>query len=71
MVDAALENTAAVTVGADCDAITTNRIKDELGVFSLEMVQTFLNNVVAIQVLDKLDDLIGKGLDDDANLSEC
>lgn len=68
MVDAALENAAAMTVRADGDAVLADSIKDELGVLGLEVVQALLDDVVAVQVLDKIDNLTAQGIDDHLDL---
>lgn len=52
MVNAALKDAAAMAVGANCDAVLTNGVEDELGILGLEVVQTLLDDVVTVQVLD-------------------
>jgi hypothetical protein len=57
VVDAALENTTAVAVCADGDAVVTNSIEDELSILGLEVVEALLNDVIAIKVLNESDNL--------------
>jgi hypothetical protein len=57
MVNAALENAAAMAVSTDSDAVLAYRVEDELSLGRLEVVQALLDDVVAVQVLDKIDDL--------------
>ena len=64
MVDAALEHAAAMAMGANGDAILANSIEDELCILRLQVVQALLNDVVAVQVLNQLDDLVSKRKDD-------
>lgn len=70
VVDAALEDTAAMAVSTDNNAIFTNSIKNELGIIRLQSVQTFLDDMVAVKVLDELDDLLAEGIDDDIDLEK-
>ena len=71
MIDAALKNTAAMAVGTDDDAVLAYGIEDELGLRGLEMVQALLNDVVAVQVLDEVDDLARQRLNDHLGLRMC
>ncbi len=48
MVNATLQNTAAMAVGADLDASTTDGVEDELGIYRAELVEALLNDVVAV-----------------------
>jgi len=57
-----------MTVSADCDTVVGNSIEDELRVGVGQMIETFLDDVVAIQVLDHSDDLIAKRMNDSTNL---
>lgn len=68
MVNAALEDTAAVTVSTDVNAVGTDSIEDELRVLGTELVKTLLNDVVAVEVLNKLDNLVAQGIDDHLDL---
>lgn len=71
VVDTTLKNAAAMTVCADVDAVTSNRIEDELRVEGGKLVQAFLDNVVTIQILDQLHNLITQSLDNDLHLLWC
>jgi hypothetical protein len=57
VVNAALENTTAVAVCADGDAVVTNSVEDELSILGLEVVEALLNDVVAIEVLNESNNL--------------
>ncbi len=69
VVDAALEDAAAVAMSAHLDAVLADSVKDEGRVSSVELVQALLDDVVAVEVLDKLDDLVAEGLDDEVDLN--
>ena len=55
-------------MGTNINAVVSNSIKDKLGIIRGELVETLLNNVVAIQVLDEFDNLVAESVDDDLNL---
>jgi hypothetical protein len=57
VVDRALEDAATVAVGGNLDEVGGNRIVDELVVLGDELVETLLNDVVAVEVLDKGDNI--------------
>ena len=52
MVDAALENAAAMPMGTNHNAVRSNSIEDELCIGGGEVIETLLNNMIAIQILD-------------------
>ena len=60
VVNAALEDAAAVTVSADINAVVSHSIKDELSIVRSELVETLLDHMVSIQVLDELDNAVAK-----------
>ena len=68
VIDAALKNTAAVAVCTHDDAVSTDSIEDELCFLRGEVVQALLNDVVAVQVLDKGHNLVAKGVNDHVDL---
>lgn len=68
MVDATLQDTAAMTVRADFNAVVTNGVKNELRVDGSELIETLLDDVVAIKILDELYDAEAQGLDDEMDL---
>lgn len=68
MIDAALKNAAPMTVSADVNTMVANCIKDELGVFRRQLVKTLLDDVVTIQVLDEVDNLVTKSIDNDLHM---
>lgn len=85
MVDAALEHTAAVAMGADDDAVVAHRVEDELARVSQrvtsmtigssylsinrgESIETLLDDVVAVEILDELDHPIFQRVDDRLDL---
>ena len=61
-VDAALQDAAAVAVRRDGDgvALPRDRVVDELRAARRELVQTALDDVVAVEVLNQLHDVVGK-----------
>jgi hypothetical protein len=71
MIDATLKNTAAVAVGSDDDTVLAYSVEDELGFRGLEMVQALLDDVIAVQVLDEVDDLARQRLNDHFSLRMC
>lgn len=68
VIDAALQNTASMSVGSNLYAVVANGIKDELSIDSSELVETLLDDMVAIEVLDQLHNAEAKGLNDDVDL---
>jgi hypothetical protein len=68
MVDAALEDTAAVPVSTDGNAVLAHGVEDELSVLRAEVVEALLNDVVPVKVLDQLDDVVAHGVDDHLSL---
>jgi len=71
MVNAALENTTPVPVGAHRDDVARDRINDKLRIVTCKVVQALLNDVVAVQVLNELDHFILQRLDDHGHLLWC
>jgi len=70
VINAPLENAASVTVSSDSDAMRTNRIEDELSILSLEMVQTLLNDVIAIKILNQRHHLVAQSIDNGLDLEK-
>ena len=68
MIDTALEDAAAMTMGTDSNAVISHSIKDELGILSRETVQALLDDVIAVEILDKVDNLILESIDDSVDL---
>jgi ribosomal protein S20 len=68
MINAALKNAAAMAVRTYGDAMLAYSVEDELGLRRLEVVQALLDDVVAVQVLNEVDDLTGQGLNDHLGL---
>lgn len=68
VIDTALKNAASVAMGADGDTVGSDSIEDELSILRGEMVQALLDDVVAVQVLNQVNDLVLQGVDDDLNL---
>lgn len=68
VVDTALDDTAAMTMSADDDTVGGHCIDDELYVLVVEAVQTLLNDVVAVEVLDHADDMVAKSNGDSVDL---
>ena len=68
MVYASLQHAAAVAVRSDNDAVRSDSVKDELRIFRGQTVQTLLNDMIAIQILYKLNNLISECMYDCFNL---
>lgn len=58
VIDAALQHTAAVSVSANLDTLLANCIKDELRVRSSKLVEALLDDVVAVEILDELNNSV-------------
>lgn len=69
MIDAALENTAAMAVGSHIDTVGSNSVKDELSIRRGKLVKALLDDMVAVQVLNQFDDAVSKGSDDGLDLA--
>lgn len=69
MINASLEDTATVTMGSDVNAVVSHSIKDELRVNRGQLVKTLLNDMVAIEILNKLDNSELEGSNDDLDLA--
>lgn len=68
VVDTSLENATSVSVRSDLDAVSGDGVVDELVVLGDQSVQTLLNDVVPVQVLDQSDDVQAEGEDDAPDL---
>jgi len=69
VVNATLQDTATMTVGSDINAVGANSIKDELSINGGQLVEALLDDVVAVQILDELDNSVAKSIDDGLNLT--
>jgi len=69
MIDTALKNAAAVAVGSHINTVSSNSIKDKLGVYRRELIEALLDDVVAVQVLNQFDDTVSKSSDDGLDLA--
>lgn len=68
MINAALEDAAAMTVSPNNNAVLSDSIKDELSILSLEVVKALLDHMITVEVLDEIDDLIAKSIHNHLNL---
>ena len=68
MVDASLEDAAAMAVGGDLDAVGTDSVVDELVILRGKAVEALLDDVVAVEVLDQSHHTGVKSDDDNGNL---
>lgn len=68
MVNASLEYTAAMAVSANINYVIANGIEDKLSVSRTELIQALLNDVIAVQVLDQVNDTMTKCVYDDIDL---
>jgi hypothetical protein len=71
MIDAALENTASMTMGTDSESVQARGVVDELGVIWAKMGQALLNDMISVEVLDERNNVITKCRDDSLNLGDC
>ncbi len=70
IVNATLNDTAAVLVGRGRNTVTPNGVINELIVGGAEMGQTTLNHVIAIAVLHQRQDVIFQGGDECSDLRD-
>ena len=68
MVNATLEDAATVTMSSHNNAVVTNGIEDELSIVRTQVVETFLNHMVAVEVLDELHHIVLESGDDQLSL---
>lgn len=68
VIDAPLQDTASVSVGSDLDAVCGDGVVDELVVLRNEPVETLLDDVVPVEILDQANDVQAEGEDDGSNL---
>ena len=54
MINAALDDTTSMAVRANNNTVLTNGVDDELSILGLQMIETFLDHVVAVEILDQL-----------------
>lgn len=69
VVNAALQHAATVAVGTDVDTVASNCIEDELRIERGQLVQALLDDMVAVEILDQLDDLVAQSLDNGLDLA--
>jgi hypothetical protein len=69
VVNAALEHTAAMAVCGDLDAVSCHGIIDELVILRYELVKAFLNDMIAVEVLDEHHNVQAQRNDDRMNLA--
>jgi hypothetical protein len=68
MIDAALKHAAPVTVSSNGDAIVTDGSEDELRIRRLQVVKAFLDDMIAVQILNKGHHLERERADDGGDL---
>jgi ABC-type ATPase with predicted acetyltransferase domain len=71
MIDATLKDAATMTVSANGDAMLAHSIEDEMGILGVEVVQALLDDVIAIQVLNEINNLAREGVNDHLSLRIC
>jgi hypothetical protein len=69
MVNAALEHTTAMTVCGNLDTVSCHGIIDELVILRYKLVKAFLNDMVAVEVLDEHYNVQAQRDDDRMNLA--
>lgn len=70
MVDAALEDAAAVAMRGHGNAVGGDSVIDKLVLLGGELVEALLDDVVSVEVLDQADDVAPQCLDDKRNLTK-
>lgn len=68
MINATLQDTTSVTMSSDNDTVDADSAEDEFSILRREMVQTLLDDMVAVDVLDEMNDIIAQSLNDDIPL---
>ncbi|KAI6769920.1 hypothetical protein HG530_004549 [Fusarium avenaceum] len=68
VINAALKNTTAVSMSANLNTALANSVEDELSIGGSKLVEALLNDMVAIEILDQLNNFFTKCLDDEMNL---
>ena len=68
VVDATLEDTASVTVSSDFNTVRGDGVVDKLVILRGKLVQAFLNDMIAVEVLEENHDVQAKGKDDRVDL---
>jgi hypothetical protein len=68
VIDTALKDAASMSMCANHHTVLANGVVDELRALSPKAGKTFLDNVVAIKVLDKINDTGRQCLDDSVDL---
>jgi len=69
VVNATLKNAAAMAMGSNINAVGADSIKDELSIDRGELIETLLDDMVAVQILDKLNNSVTKGIDNGLDLA--
>lgn len=69
MIDAALKNAATMAMSSHINTVGSDSIEDELGIGRSKLVETLLDDVIAIQVLNKLDNTVAECSDDGLDLT--
>jgi hypothetical protein len=68
VVNATLQDAAAMTMSTNDDTASANSVEDELGVLGRQVIKTLLDDVVAVEVLDERDNFVSESLGDDLDL---
>lgn len=68
VINAALKDAAAVAVSTDSNAVGSDSAENELSILGGKVVETLLDDMVAIQVLDQGDNLVLQGFNDNLDL---
>lgn len=71
MVDATLEDTAAMSVGSYLNAVGSHCVVDKLVVFWLEGVETFLDDMIAVKIFDEGDNVTIESRHESGHLARC
>ncbi len=68
VIDTSLQDATSMTMSGDFDTVDCDRVVDELVVLRCEFVQAFLDDVIAVEILDERNDVQAQSEDDASNL---
>ena len=69
MINASLKHTTAMTVSANVNTMVTDSVKNKLRICWRQFIQTLLDDVISVQVLNKLDNSETQSTNDGLNLA--
>jgi hypothetical protein len=69
MINASLENATTMAVSSNINTVSTYGVEDELSIGWREFVEALLDDMIAVQVLDKLNNSESESVNDGLNLT--